>query len=445
MVRRVSDGLWLLMTAVATVLLIICVNLANLLLARNARRRQEFALRAALGAGRGRLLRQLLIESLLLSTVGGALGIAGAYLALGAVLRTAPVDLPRAQEIAVSPGVLAFALGLSWLVGLAFGLLPALRLYAAAPADTLRSGGRTTADPSSGRRTRQSLIAGQVALCTMLVVTCGLLLGSFTKIMAVDRGFDATRIASADLLLSPSRYATFEQRSAFFRSLLQQLEGLPGVRSAGMVQTMPLRGLSQMNMVSRSTDVRPAFERPVANFVATSPRYFETLGIRCGMDACSRPATSHGRWRSCRRRRRDGCGPASIRSDRRSTVAGRRSLRRLRRPARHSRHLRRHLAPRRPADRRDGPEDGARRAGVGRASTGARPGTAAGAGGTGVRRRRRDRRGTRAALDAVRRLAVRSGDSVRRDGGADGVRRRGLLPAGAAATRIDPLTALRSE
>jgi putative ABC transport system permease protein len=279
LVREVRDGLWLLMGAVAMVLLIICVNLANLLLARNARRRQEFAIRAALGAGRARLLRQLTIESLLLAVIGGGLGLVAASLGLGVALHAVPVDLPRGQEVSLSGTVILFALGLSVVAGLIFGLLPALRLHATQPSAALKSGGRTTSDGPSGARTRRALVSAQVALCTMLLVTCGLLLVSFSRVLAQDKGFAVEQLASVELTLSATRYPEAPARIAFIDRLLPRLRQAPGVNAAALVSVLPLRGLDKVSVIAATGDVRPIFERPLAGYMLISPSYFDTLGI----------------------------------------------------------------------------------------------------------------------------------------------------------------------
>jgi predicted permease len=279
LVRDVRDGLWLLMGAVAMVLLIICVNLANLLLARNARRRQEFAIRAALGAGRARLLRQLAIESLLLAVIGGSLGLFVAWLGLGAALHAVPVDLPRGQEVELNAPVIVFAIAVSVVAGLTFGLLPALRLRATQPSAALKSGGRTTSDGPAAARARRALVSAQVALCTMLLVTCGLLLASFSRVMAVDRGFAVDRRASVEMTLSRTRYPKGADQAAFFDRLLPRLAAAPGVAGAALVSVAPLRGTDKGSVITLPGDVRPIFDRPFAAYMRVSPAYFETMGI----------------------------------------------------------------------------------------------------------------------------------------------------------------------
>lgn len=278
-IRDVRDGLWLLMGAVAMVLLIICVNLANLLLARNARRQQEFAIRAALGAGRLRLLRQLGIESLLLAVIGAALGLLAAQVGLRAALRAVPVDLPRGQEVAMSATVILFALGLSVIAGLAFGLLPVLRLHTTSPSAALKSGVRTTTSGACGTRARGALVAAQVALCTTLLVTCGLLLVSFSRVLAIDKGFQVERLASIDLTLARTRYPDDKARARFFDRLLDRVRELPGVNASGMVSVLPLRGIYSVSAITLPGETRPVFERPASGYMLVSPSYFETLGI----------------------------------------------------------------------------------------------------------------------------------------------------------------------
>ena len=178
-VGDVRQGLVLLMAAVGVVLMVLCVNLANLSLARAAGRARESAIRTALGASRGRLVRQSLVESTLLALLGGALGVTLAYLGVRALLAAAPVDMPRLDEVTLDVRVLLFALGISLVTGLVFGALPALRSARSAPFETLKSGSRSNTEGRGGLRVRNLLVSLEVGLSAALLVTAGLLDGEF--------------------------------------------------------------------------------------------------------------------------------------------------------------------------------------------------------------------------------------------------------------------------
>lgn len=278
MIRGVRDGLWLLMLSVGAVMLIICVNMANLLLARTTTRQREFAIRAALGAGRGRVVRQLLTEAMLLALLGGAAGGVLAVWAKDALVRLAPVDLPRVTEIAVDAGVLGFAFAASVVTGLLFGAAPAWRLYRMAPNASLGAAGRSAAGGSGGR-TRNVLVAAEVALCTVLLIVSGLLLGSFARLMAVDKGFDPRHVIAADLNLPATRYTKGDERVRFFERAVEEMRSLPGVESAALITVLPLHGTASVNLMSPPGDKRPPFERPIAKYSFVSPGYLETMHI----------------------------------------------------------------------------------------------------------------------------------------------------------------------
>jgi predicted permease len=205
MVGDVRQGLVLLMAAVGAVLLVLCVNLANLSLARSAGRARDAAIRTALGAGRGRLLGQSIIESTLLALAGGALGVALAYWGLRALLSAAPIDLPRLHEVHMDAQVLLFALAISLLTGLIFGALPALRSLLSTPLAALKSGGRGTTEGRGGLRVRNLLVSLEVGLSAALLVTAGLLIASFARLMTVDRGFHVDRVLAMNLSLLSTR------------------------------------------------------------------------------------------------------------------------------------------------------------------------------------------------------------------------------------------------
>lgn len=272
-------GLLVVMAAVGTVLLVLCVNLANLSFARAAGRRREFAIRSALGAGRGLLLRQMLTESVALALTGGALGVAFAYWILNVLLRAAPLDLPRVSEVQVDGRVLLFALGISVIAGLAFGVLPAFRTARLQPQDTLRAASHTLTEGARGMRLRRVLVGAEVGLSAVLLITAGLLIESFVRLMNVDRGFDVERVLAVDVALPSTKYATSSQQSEFFRRLLDKTGTLPGVVDYGIVSALPLQGETWVDVVGTEHDQRPVFERPTANIRFISPGYFKTLRV----------------------------------------------------------------------------------------------------------------------------------------------------------------------
>lgn len=279
----VRTSLAVLLSAVLMLVLIVCVNLANLLLARGSARAREFAMRIALGASRSRLLVSALVESLLLACAGGALGVVAARAALAAFVRTAPVDLPRIDEVHMDGRVLAFALALSLLCGLIFGLLPALRLSHTDPQMALRGQSHAITGSRTGLQLREWLVGGQVALSSLLLVLAGLLVSSLWHVLRVDRGFTDDRALDIDLSL-PSRYRTAQDRAAFFDLAADRLRALPGVRSVAVASRVPLTGESNVNEVElEGTDggvVDPTTRQLVmVNVRFIGPDYFDVLGI----------------------------------------------------------------------------------------------------------------------------------------------------------------------
>jgi predicted permease len=276
---RSRVGLRLLLAAVGLVLLIGCVNIANLLLARAQDRRREIAIRSALGASRGRLIRQVLAESLLLSALGGALGVALAWWALPVILARAPVDLPRLDEVRLDTRVLLFTAFVSGLAGLASGLLPAWRFSRADPQETMKSGVRGATAGAGNARVRGLLVGAETALGAIGLIAGGLLLHSFLKLMSVDRGFEVQRLVAVDLSLPDNRYPDPAARTAFVRSLLERAAAGPGVVSAGIVNRLPLSGEGGNNLVNPEGRDVPFMERPIADVRRVNPDYFRTLGI----------------------------------------------------------------------------------------------------------------------------------------------------------------------
>ena len=272
-------GLLVLLAAVGSVLLIVCVNLANLMLARAMARQRDAAVRTALGASRADLIRQVLAESLTLSFAGGALGILAAYWGVTLLVAAAPVDLPRIGEIRVDTLVLGFGLVLTILTGLIFGILPALRLSNAEPADALRSGGRSATESVRGLRLRNLLAGTEVALSALLLIVAGLLLHSFVRVMQIDKGFEASSAIAADVMLPGNKYADEKTREGFYERLLPKVRSLPGIRAAGLVSVLPLEGEGWSDVITIEGEHGRIMDRPMAAYRFVSPGYFEAIGI----------------------------------------------------------------------------------------------------------------------------------------------------------------------
>ncbi|HEV2689646.1 MAG TPA: ABC transporter permease, partial [Bryobacteraceae bacterium] len=273
------SGLMLMLAAVGAVLLIGCVNITNLLLARATARRREIGIRCALGAGSGRLVRQMLQESLLLSGLGGAFGFAVAYAAIRLIVAYAPVDLPRIDEIHLDTRVLIFTIAISTLAGLLSGILPAWRFANVDPQEAMRTGSRSmTAGRSSGRL-RALLVSLEAGLSALCLIAGGLLLHSFVKLLQVDRGFEAERVITVTLNLPGSRYSTRDKRTSFLHSVLDKVTAVPGVVSAGVSNMLPLGGEGANNLVALEGSKLPLMERPLADIRQVNPGYFRTMGI----------------------------------------------------------------------------------------------------------------------------------------------------------------------
>ena len=276
----VRQSLIVLMAAVGAVLAMLCVNLANLGLSRAAARAREAAIRTALGAGRWQLARQSLAETGVLSVLGGGLGVVFALAGLQRMLAAAPVDLPRLRGVTIDGRVLVFALGISALTALLFGILPALRSASSgAPYETLKSTSYANAGGPAGLRLRNLLVALEVGLCTALLVTAGLFLSSFVRLTTIPRGFDIERVLAVDVALPGAKYAKDADTTRFFETVLDQARGLPGVESAAISSYLPLQGESWNDIVKTENDPRPESQLPVANLRFISPGYFRTLHI----------------------------------------------------------------------------------------------------------------------------------------------------------------------
>ena len=279
MVGDVRQGLILVMAAVGAVLMVLCVNLANLSLARAAGRARDSAISTALGASRARLVRHSLAESIVLALAGGGLGVLLAYWGLRALLLAAPVDLPRLHDVQVDTRVLLFALAISLATGLVFGILPALRGAASSPYETLKGGSRSNTEGRGGMRLRSLLVSLEVGLSAALLVTAGLLISSFVRLMAVDKGFNVERVIAVNVSLLGSKYPKDAQRPAFFKRVLEKAAAMPGVQSASLVSALPLEGETWIDIVGTEHDARPLVELPSTNVRFISPGYFRTLAV----------------------------------------------------------------------------------------------------------------------------------------------------------------------
>ncbi len=279
MVKQSRRALLVLLGAVGLVLLIACVNVANLLLARVAAREGELALRTALGAGRARLMRQLLTESVTLSLLGGAAGILLATFSLDALLALQPHGVPRLAEVHVDRAVVAFSAALSILTGLLFGVFPAVHMTRRPAAESLREGSRGVLS-GRGHRLRSALVVGQVALAMMLLAGAGLLLRSFSQLRRVDPGFRSDGVLTFRIALPDSAYKDDAPRVAFYDRLLERLSALPGVRSAGAVMRAPLSGARfNLSFGVKGRPPLPPAQQPSMEIRAATPEYFRTMGI----------------------------------------------------------------------------------------------------------------------------------------------------------------------
>jgi putative ABC transport system permease protein len=279
-VKNVRPALILLVGAVSFVLLIACANVANLLLARAAHRGREVAIRTSMGAGRARLIRQLLTESVLLSLGGGLFGLLLAWASLGPLLKISAGALPQAFTVGIDRSVLVFTITVSVVTGLVFGIAPALRATRLDLRETLNEGSRGSTPGPGHQRFRGALIASEFALAMLLVVGAALLLRSFSRMQDVSIGFLPDHLLVADLPISQGAYAKPEQRYAFFDRLVDRVRTLPGVRSVGAASTLPVSGtggLIHFNIYGRPP--KTPHDYIAAGYRAVTANYFETLGV----------------------------------------------------------------------------------------------------------------------------------------------------------------------
>jgi len=279
---NVRRPLWLMLGAVGFVLLIACANVANLLLSLATSREKEIALRAALGARRTRIIRQLLTESLLLALLGSLLGLGFAWLGIKALVAISPRDLVSLQTVGLNFTVLAWTLGVSILTGIVFGLAPALHISRLNLNDSLKDGGKSESGQASGsRRLRNALVVSEIALAVVLLASAGLLIRSFLRLQQVDRGFNTDNILTMVVRLPEAGYREDPQLVQFFSQALERVRQLPTVRSAGMVNFLPLYGGlgSNTGFHILGQPEPPPGQGPSTDVRVADSGYFGSLGI----------------------------------------------------------------------------------------------------------------------------------------------------------------------
>ena len=276
-VSDIRRALWVLLAAVGFVLLIACANIANLLLARASARQKEIAIRAAMGAGRWRIARQLLTESVLLALVGGSLGLLLARWGIQLILYISPDAIPRSREIGLDWRVLVFTVGVSFLTGILFGLVPALQAGVVDVHETLKETGRGT----TGRHwLRSSLVVVEVATTLVLLIGAGLMIRSFYRLQKVNPGFSYEHLTSFSVSLPEKKYPKDEQREAFFKRLLENMRGLPGVEATAAASGLPLGNNGwQTSFLVQGQPVPPRNQTPLMEACVVTPDYFRAMNI----------------------------------------------------------------------------------------------------------------------------------------------------------------------
>ena len=278
----VRPALLLLLAAVGVLLLLACGNIANLLLSFAESRRREMALRAAIGAGRGRLIRQSLIESAILAFVGAGAGLLMASFGLDIVVRWIPSDIPRIEQTSIDGGVILFTGVAAVVAGLLFGLAPALSGSHRNVYESIKQAASNLTAGRAALSLRHAFVAGQMAIAVMLLIGAGLLIRSFANVMRLDPGFETANLAAGIISLPPSRYPNEEQQARFFDEALRRVRALPGIESAAVSNSVPMTGINDQGgfRVEGLPDPVPGQQGPVANRPHVSADYFDTMGIR---------------------------------------------------------------------------------------------------------------------------------------------------------------------
>ncbi len=273
--------LLLLLAAVGLVLLIACANIANLLLVRASTRHKEMAVRMALGASRNRLIRQLLIESLLLASLGGAAGLLLAFWGSDAIVAFSLSELPRAHEITIDNRTLLFAIGLTVFTGILFGLVPAFQASSVDLNDSLKDNSKSATAGFQRNRFRSLLVVSEIALSLVLLIGAGLLVKSFIRLARVNPGFNTDNLLTVNITLPFAKYPELEKRTAFFEQLTEKLQAIPGVQAVGATSNLPLSGgNNHLTFIIEGRQAALLSDEPAADWRAISPDYFNVMGIR---------------------------------------------------------------------------------------------------------------------------------------------------------------------
>lgn len=278
-VQQIRPTLWILFGSVGFVLLIACANVVNLLLVRSVAREREIAIRIALGASKIRLIRQFLTESVLLSLIGGLLGLLIAQWGTSGLVALATNTIPRAQEIGIDKGVLIFTLAISCGVGIILGLIAAMQKMNLNLNEILKDHGTNSSSSSRSRRIHSVLVVSELALALVLLVGAGLLIRSFLQLQRVNPGFNPDNVLTMQMAIPGAKYPKEEQQAAFFKNLTQQVSQIPGVESVAINTNMPLSGGSPRILFTVEGKPLPPSEAPTANIRWISPDYFKVMSI----------------------------------------------------------------------------------------------------------------------------------------------------------------------
>ncbi|HEX4947024.1 MAG TPA: ABC transporter permease, partial [Blastocatellia bacterium] len=280
LVGEIRLALWILLGAVAFVLLIACANVANLLLARATARQKEIAVRAALGATRGTVIRQLLTESVMLSVLGGSAGLVLAWWGTEALIRLSPPELADLQAVQISLPVLLFTFVIALLTGIIFGLVPAVEAARVDLNETLKEGGKNPGSTSRSHRLRNVFVVAEVALALVLLICAGLLIRSFAHLQAVDPGFNASNLLTMRVSLPGRKYDNDQKRLTFFRQAIERMQTLPGVEAAGAISFLPFAGPGAGTSVAiEGRPPLPAGQQLTTGVLVSDWNYFRTMQI----------------------------------------------------------------------------------------------------------------------------------------------------------------------
>jgi len=277
---KARGGLLLLLAAVGALLLIVCVNLASLILSHTFGRSHDTAIRTALGASRWRIFQSILSESVLLALAGAGLGLAASIAIIKLLVQSAPPGLPRLQDVDIDYRVLLFTLAVAVAAGLLVGLLPAWRLTRADPHKSMLASGRRATGSGAKQRLQSGLVAAEVGLSVTLLVVAGLLVTSFARLISVDRGFEVQNILTAQVNLASPAYKDSARREQFYNALISGLDNQAGVVASGVVSVLPLNGERWNDVITLAGDTRPIMERPTAAYRPVSSDYLRAMGIR---------------------------------------------------------------------------------------------------------------------------------------------------------------------